>query len=90
MLVTLAVISASITAWDIFTQSMMQRCVTDSLRGRAMGAWVFAIGSAPLGHLEIGFLAAAAGTQVALTVNGLAVIAILAVAILVTPVLRRL
>jgi MFS family permease len=90
VLVTLAVISASITAWDIFTQSMMQRCVTDSLRGRAMGAWVFAIGSAPLGHLEIGFLAAAAGTQVALTVNGLAVIAILAVAILVTPVLRRL
>jgi MFS family permease len=76
VLLTLAVISAMITAWDIFTQSMMQRCVDDSLRGRAMGAWVFAIGAAPLGHLEIGFLAAAAGTQIALTANGLAVIEI--------------
>ena len=39
-LLVLAAISGLITAWDVLTQSMMQLCVPDHLRGRAMGAWV--------------------------------------------------
>ncbi len=89
-LLVLAVISAMITAWDIFTQSMMQLSVSDGQRGRAMGTWVFAIGSAPLGHLEIGFLATAIGTDWALSLNGMAVVAVIAVALAITPALRRL
>ena len=89
VLLILALISAMIAAWDILTQSMMQLCVSDRLRGRAMGTWVFAIGSAPLGHLEIGFLAAALGVETALYVNGLAVIAIIATVLVIAPAVRR-
>ena len=55
-----------------------------------MGAWTFAIGTAPLGHLEMGFLAALIGVEQALTLNGLAVLAVLALSLAVTPALRRL
>jgi hypothetical protein len=79
-----------ITAWDVLTQSMMQRCVPDHLRGRAMGAWIFAIGSAPLGHLQIGALTDYLGVSVALYLNGLGVILVIGCAILITPTLRRI
>ena len=32
--------------WDILTQSLMQLSVSNHLRGRIMGVWVFAIGTA--------------------------------------------
>ncbi|SVA49231.1 uncharacterized protein METZ01_LOCUS102085, partial [marine metagenome] len=70
VLLTLAVVSAMISAWDILTQSMMQSCVPDHLRGRSMGAWMFAIGSSPLGQLEMGFLVTAIGIGPALYLNG--------------------
>ena len=43
-------------------------------RGRAMGAWIIGTGIAPVGHLEVGALASLAGADVALVVNGLALI----------------
>ena len=89
-LVILAVTSGLISAWDILTQTMMQLCVPNRLRGRAMGAWVFAIGSSPLGHLEMGFLVSTLGLGSALYVNGAGVVAVIAVALLLTPRLRRL
>ena len=89
-LIMLATISAAIAVWDILTQSMMQRSVPDHLRGRAMGAWVFAIGSAPLGHLQIGLLAASLGSAQALVINGARVVGVIAVAMLVSRALRRL
>ena len=89
-LVLLALTAAAISAWDILTQSIMQLAVPDRLRGRAMGAWTFAIGTAPLGHLEMGFLAALIGVEQALSLNGLAVLAILALSLAVTPQLRRI
>lgn len=89
-LVALAAISASIAVWDILTQGMMQRSVPDHLRGRAMGAWVFAIGSAPLGHLQIGLLAAALGADMALYINGTCVVAVIVTALLASRSLRRL
>ena len=90
VLLTLAVVSAMISAWDILTQSMMQSCVPDHLRGRSMGAWMFAIGSSPLGHLEMGFLVTAIGIGPALYLNGSGVLLVILIAFTVTPVLRKL
>jgi MFS family permease len=56
---------------DLLTQSLVQSAVPNELRGRAMGSWSLAIGVGPLGTLQIGALAAAAGITVALTANGL-------------------
>jgi MFS family permease len=90
MLVVLGLIAAAISAWDILTQSMMQLSVPEHLRGRAMGAWGFAIGSAPIGHLQIGLLAGAIGTEWALIGNGSLVVVTIAVALMISPSLRRL
>jgi hypothetical protein len=69
---------------------MMQLSVPDRLRGRAMGAWVFAIGAAPLGHLEMGALAASVGVGTALGINGAGLIAIAILITIVAPGLRKL
>ena len=86
----LALIAGLVCAWDILTQAMMQLCVPNRLRGRAMGAWVFAIGSSPLGHLEMGLLASTLGLAPALYINGAGVLVVIAVAVLLVPGLRRL
>ena len=90
VLLTLAVVSAMVSAWDILTQSMMQSCVPDHLRGRSMGAWTFAIGSSPLGQLEMGFLVTAIGIGPALYLNGFGVLLVILLAFTATPVLRKL
>ncbi len=90
ILLVLAIVSGMIVVWDILTQSMMQNAVPEHLRGRAMGAWVLAIGSAPLGHLEIGFLATLLGVNQALYLNGVAVIAVVLLFLVAVPALRKL
>ena len=77
-----------IAAWDILTQSMMQLSVADHLRGRAMGAWMFAIGSAPLGHLQMGVVVAMMGLDLALYFNGAMVLVVIAAALWIMPGLR--
>lgn len=69
-LLALALVASLASASDILTQSMMQLSVPDRLRGRAMGVWVFAVGSAPLGHLELGALVSAIGISAGLGLNG--------------------
>jgi MFS family permease len=90
ILVAVLTVAALATASDILTQSMMQLSVPDRLRGRAMGAWVFAIGSAPLGHLEMGALAASVGVGTALGINGAALILIGVLTTIIAPGLRKL
>ena len=55
-----------------------------------MGAWVFAIGSAPLGHLEMGALIVSLGIGAALFVNGVALFGIALFTTMAAPRLRRL
>ena len=55
--------------------TLLQAEVPDEMRGRAMGAWVFAIGFGWVGHLELGALGALIGVQWALAINGSLVIA---------------
>ncbi len=90
ILVAVLAVAALAAASDVLTQSMMQLSVPDRLRGRAMGAWVFAIGSAPLGHLEMGALAARVGVGTALGLNGAALIIIGILTTIVAPRLRNL
>jgi MFS family permease len=90
ILMAVLAVAALASASDILTQSMMQLSVPDRLRGRAMGAWVFAIGSAPLGHLEMGALAASVGVGTALGINGAALILIGILTTIVAPGLRKL
>jgi predicted MFS family arabinose efflux permease len=90
ILAAVLVIAALAAASDVLTQSMMQLSVPDRLRGRAMGAWVFAIGAAPLGHLEMGALAASVGVGTALGINGTGLILIAILITMVAPGLRKL
>jgi predicted MFS family arabinose efflux permease len=45
--------------------------VPDEQRGRAVGVWILGIGSAPIGHLEMGTLASLIGVSMALLINGI-------------------
>jgi predicted MFS family arabinose efflux permease len=90
VLAALVVVAGLAAASDILTQSMAQLSVPDRMRGRAMGSWVFAIGSAPLGHLEMGALAVLLGVEGALVVNGVALIGIGVLTTIAAPRLRRL
>jgi hypothetical protein len=86
----LCIVAALATASDVLTQSMVQLSVPNALRGRAMGAWTLAIGSAPLGHLEMGALAVAIGIGNALFVNGTMLILVGIVVFFAAPRLRSL
>lgn len=70
VLLAIAIVAAFASAADILIQGMLQLVVPAHLRGRAMGAWVVALGMGPLGHLELGFLIASVGTAIALGING--------------------
>ncbi len=87
------VIGACSGAFDLLQQTLLQLTVPSEQRGRAMGLWVLGIGSAPLGHLEMGALASALGAPSALLVNGALVVAaaagLLARAPMYMPGMRR-
>jgi MFS family permease len=81
-------VMAAIT--DVLHQTLLQFSVSNEQRGRAMGAWVVGVGTAPLGHVQVGYLAGLAGAQTALAVNGLALIVLAASLAICLPRLRRL
>ena len=82
------VVGACAAAFDALQQTMLQLAVPEGQRGRAAGIWSFSIGTAPLGHLEVGALAATLGTPGALVINGSAVILAAAALLLRSPVYR--
>jgi MFS family permease len=61
--------------FDVLQQTLIQLAAPEEQRGRAVGVWVFSLGSAPLGHLEVGLLAGAFGAPVTLVINGLLTVA---------------
>jgi MFS family permease len=69
-LLAMLAIGACASAFDTLQQTLIQFAVPDDQRGRAVGIWVFSIGTAPVGHLEVGVLAATLGAPAALLVNG--------------------
>lgn len=84
------VINIMASATDILHMALLQHSVANAQRGRAMGAWVVGIGTAPLGHLEIGYVAGIAGAATALLWNGALLIVLAGVLTLALPRLRRL
>jgi MFS family permease len=62
-------------AFDVLQQTLIQMAVPDEQRGRAVGIWVLSIGSAPVGHLEMGLLITALGVPGALLINGAVTVA---------------
>ena len=61
----LVAVNAAGALADLLAQSLLQLSVRTHLRGRAGGAWVVAIGLAPLGQLQIGALASLVGVSIA-------------------------
>lgn len=83
-------INVMAAATDILHLALLQYSVANEQRGRATGAWIVGLGIAPIGHLEIGYLAGLAGAPLALLLNGVALMALAGVLALCLPRLRRL
>lgn len=75
-------------AFDVLQQTLIQMAVPDDQRGRAVGVWVLGIGSAPVGHLEMGILVAALGASSALMINGALTFAAAALLLVYAPNFR--
>ena len=88
-LAVIIVLSGMMALSDLFSQTLMQRLVPNDLRGRAMGAWSAAVGTAPVGNLEIGALASFFGVTVALAFHGVGLIAVAVITLAAFGKLRR-
>src|SRR5205823_4055741 len=90
VLAVLILVNAAGALADLLAQSLLQLSVPNELRGRVGGAWVVAVGLAPLGQLQIGALASLFSVSVALGASGLALAALAGAAAFVFPRVRRL
>ena len=86
----LVVVNALGALADLLSQSLLQLSVPADRRGRAGGAWVVAIGLAPLGQLQIGALASLFGVGVAFGASGFALTLIAAATAVLFPKVRKL
>jgi MFS family permease len=89
VLVVLTLVNAAGALADLLAQSLLQLGVPSELRGRAGGAWVVAIGLAPLGQLQIGALASLFGVSIALGASGVALAILAGGTALLFPRIRR-
>jgi hypothetical protein len=90
VLLILVVANAAGGLADLLSQTLIQLSVPATLRGRAGGVWVLAIGTAPAGQLQIGALASLAGVSAALGTSGVALLLVTAAGALLVPRIRRL
>jgi MFS family permease len=90
VVVVVTVVNACGALADLLAQSLLQLSVPSDQRGRAGGAWVVAIGLAPLGQLQIGALASLFGVSAALGASGLALVILAAGTRLLVPRVKRL
>ena len=84
-----AIVMSMAALSDLLSQSLVQGAVHNDLRGRAMGSWLLAIGLGPVGHLQIGALAAIAGVTTALVTNGLLLVLLAALTLVGAKSIRR-
>lgn len=69
-LVLIAGVGMMAGIFDALQWTLLQANVPDRMRGRAVGAWVFAIGFGWVGQLEVGAVGEAIGVGAALMLNG--------------------
>jgi hypothetical protein len=84
----LMLIGACAATFDALQQTLIQLAVPEHQRGRAVGIWLFGVGSAPLGHLEMGSLSATLGAPSALMINGSIVLLAAATLLIRAPAYR--
>ena len=89
-LVLIMGVGASAAAFDAMQWTLLQLNVPDEMRGRAVGAWVFAIGFGWIGHLGMGAVGEAVGVQTALGGAGIIVVITGIAVYLFSPSLRRI
>ena len=89
VLLVLALLNAVMAITDTLSQGLMQLAVPNEFRGRAMGSWLLALGAGPLGTLQMGALASV-GVVLALSVNGLGLVALAAAIAALFPLVRKL
>jgi hypothetical protein len=90
VVVVLIVVNAMGALADLLAQSLLQLSMPARLRGRAGGAWVVAIGLAPLGQFQIGALASLFGVGIAFGTSGLALLTLASLSAVLFPRVRRL
>ena len=89
-LVLIMGVGASAAAFDAMQWTLLQLNVPDEMRGRAVGAWVFAIGFGWIGHLGMGAVAEAVGVQTALAGAGIFVVLTGILVYFFSPPMRRI
>lgn len=87
---SVAFINVMASATDVLHHTLLQQSVSNEQRGRAMGSWVVGTGTAPVGHLEIGYLAGMTSASVVLMLHGMVLLTLPLVLTLCFPQLRRL
>lgn len=90
VLIFLTLANAAAALSDVLSQSIMQLNVSNALRGRAMGSWILAVGTGPIGHTQIGALASLGGLAFALSINGIGLLILATVVTIIAPGLRKL
>ncbi|MFC1957646.1 MFS transporter [Chloroflexota bacterium] len=88
-LLLLAMVGGMAAAFDAMQHTMLQLNVTEEQRGRAMGIWQLSIGFGPVGHMIIGTIAALFSAQLAVSINGIAIVAVFFILAVFVPKLRR-
>jgi hypothetical protein len=84
----LAVTGGCAAAFDALEQTLIQLAAPEDQRGRAVGVWLLGLGSAPVGHLEMGGLVTALGAPVGLLINGVLVLASASLLLIRAPAYR--
>jgi MFS family permease len=82
-------IGAMASSFNAMQHTILQLNVLTEQRGRAMGIWMLSIGFGPLGFILTGSMSAYFGAQLALTINGLAIILAFFVFLITIPNLSR-
>lgn len=85
----MAMLGASTAVIDAMEHTILQLNVPDDQRGRVMGIWMMSIGFGPVGRILIGVVAALLGVQLAVSINGIVMIAIFFLLVALVPKLRR-
>jgi len=88
-LLLIAIVGAMAAAFDAMQHTMLQLNVIDEQRGRAMGLWTLSIGFGPVGYLAVGAMAAFLSAPLALSINGIAIVATFFILVIFVSRLRR-
>lgn len=88
-LLLMVVIGAMASSFDAMQHTLLQLNVLEEQRGRAMGIWMLSIGFGPIGFALTGTMSAYLGAQLAITINGLAIILAFFILLITVPRLSR-